>query len=90
LRLQYHSSTEKKILNQCLYAKRLGEKILGDKIETIATPYEYGINLSPYIEGTDVLGSEEDFRAIIGGLMYLATSTRPDICFGSDVLVKAS
>ena len=44
----------------------------------------------PWEEGEEVLGSEYPYLSLIGALMYLANSTRPDIAFAVNLLARHS
>ena len=44
----------------------------------------------PRDEGEEILGSEFPYLSLIGALMYLANSTRPDIAFAVNLLARHS
>ena len=44
----------------------------------------------PRGEGEEILGSEFLYLSLIGALMYLANSTRPDIAFAVNLLARHS
>ncbi len=41
-------------------------------------------------EGEEILGPEYPYLSLIGALMYLANSTRPDIAFAVNLLARHS
>ena len=44
----------------------------------------------PRDEGEEILGSEFPYLSLIGALMYLTNSTRPDIAFAVNLLARHS
>ena len=44
----------------------------------------------PMMDDEDVLGPEVSYLSVIGALMYLASHTRPDICFAVNLLSRFS
>jgi hypothetical protein len=45
------------------------------------TLIKYGTTISAYDEASDEPTNQTEYRSVIGGLLYISTSTRPDISF---------
>ena len=77
-------------IGQPAYAEKLLEKFGMGSANPVSTPVEYGLKLAK--------ASEEDsksdcvdqglYQSAVGGLLYLATSTRPDIAYGVNNVAK--
>jgi len=83
-------------VHQSVYVQKLLEKFNMDKAYPNKTPMavrsldkEKDI-FRPREEGEEILGSEYPYLSLIGALMYLAKSTRPDIAFVVNLLARHS
>ena len=86
--ISYHSDGIK--IDQRGYAKDILEQSGMLYANPTATPLPKNADLSPANEN-DYLLSEKNhaaYRSIIGGLLYLATCTRPDLSFSVSVLAR--
>ena len=84
------------LVHQSVYVQKLLEKFNMDKAYPNKTPMvvrsldkEKDI-FRPREEGEEILGSEYPYLSLIGALMYLANSTRPDIAFAVNLLARHS
>jgi Reverse transcriptase (RNA-dependent DNA polymerase) len=80
------SATEIKIC-QSKYAKEIVEKFGYENAHSVGNPMETTSRLIPG-DATDKTDSDFDYRAAIGMLMYLATSTRPDLAYSMSQLSR--
>jgi hypothetical protein len=82
--------------HQSAYVKKVLEKFNMDKAYPSKTPMvvrSLEIKTDPFRppdEGEETLGPQVSYLSAIGALMYLANSTRPDIAFAVNVLVRHS
>jgi hypothetical protein len=72
------------------------EKFNMDKAHPIKTPMVVrSLDLEkdvfrPQEKGEEILGSKFPYLSLIGAIMYLANSTRPDIAFAVNLLARHS
>jgi hypothetical protein len=84
------------LVHQSAYVQKILEKFNMDKAHPIKTPMVVrSLDLEkdvfrPREEGEEILGSEFPYLSLIGALMYLANSTRPDIAFAVNLLARHS
>jgi hypothetical protein len=84
------------LVPQSAYVQKILEKFNMDKAHPIKTPMVVrSLDLEqdvfrPREEAKEVLGSEFPYLSLIGALMYLANSTRPDIAFAVNLLARHS
>lgn len=78
--------TENKViyLSQKKYIQRLLHRFQMEDSYPQSTPMETGLKLSRSADGRD----DREYRAMIGGLLYLARGTRPDISFAVNSLSR--
>ncbi|CAA7033812.1 unnamed protein product [Microthlaspi erraticum] len=81
-------------VHQSNYTKRVLKRFYMDKATPLSTPM---VNRSldvekdpfrPCEDNEEVLGPEVPYMSAIGGLMYLANCTRPDIAFATNLLAR--
>ena len=84
------------LAHQSCYVQKILEKFNMDKAYPYKTPMivrsldkEKDIFQSQE-EGEEILGSKYPYLSLIGALMYLANSTRPDIAFAVNLLARHS
>jgi len=84
------------LVHQSVYVQKVLEKFNIDKSYPAKSPMVVrSLDLEkdpfrPREEGEEVLGSEYPYLSLIGALMYLANSTRPDIAFAVNLLARHS
>ena len=83
------------LVHQSVYVQKLLEKFNMDKAYPNKTPMVRSLDkekdiFRPREEGEEILGSEYPYLSLIGALMYLANSTRPDIAFAVNLLARHS
>jgi hypothetical protein len=84
------------LVHQSAYVQKLLEKFNMDKAHPNKTPMVVrSLDKEKYIfrpreEGEGILGPEYPYLSLIGALMYLANSTRPDIAFAVNLLARHS
>jgi hypothetical protein len=82
------------LVHQSAYVQTILEKFNMDKVYLSKTPIVIRAlendtdPFQPCQEGEEVLGSEYPYLSVIGALMYLANSTRPDIAFAVNLLAR--
>jgi hypothetical protein len=82
------------LVHQSAYVQTILEKFNMDKVYLSKTPIVIRALENdtdpfwPCQEGEEVLGSEYPYLSVIGALMYLANSTRPDIAFAVNLLAR--
>ena len=96
LGLQVEHLNDGILLHQTTYTSNLLRKFYMDKSHPLSTPM-VGRSLDvakdpfrPLEEGEEVLGPEVPYLSAIGGLLYLANYTRPDIAFSVNLLARYS
>ena len=96
LGLQVEHLNDGILLHQTTYTSNLLRKFYMDKSHPLSTPM-VGRSLDvakdpfrPLEEGEEVLGPEVPYLSAIGGLLYLANCTRPDIAFSVNLLARYS
>ncbi|POM68330.1 Integrase catalytic core protein [Phytophthora palmivora] len=88
LGIEIHRKREKMIvMNQRAYIKRLAEKSGVDKCKDIYTPADSSAKLMKSSED-EYFVAKYPYRELVGALMYLATSTRPDIAYAVGEVAK--
>jgi hypothetical protein len=82
------------LVHKSVYVQKILEKFSMDKAHPIKTPMvvrslekEKDI-FRPREEGEEILGLQYPYLSLIGALMYLANSTRPDIAFAVNLLAR--
>jgi hypothetical protein len=84
------------LVHQSAYVQKILEKFNMDKTYSARTPmviHALKKDTDPFRakeEGEEVLGQEYPYLSVIGVLMYLANSTRPDIAFIVNCLARHS
>jgi hypothetical protein len=84
------------LVHQSAYVQKILEKFNMDKTYSARTPMVIHAlkkdtdPFRPKEEGEEVLGQEYPYLSVIGVLMYLANSTRPDIAFIVNCLARHS
>ena len=84
------------LVHQSAYIQKILEKFNMDKSYPVKAPMVVrSIDLEkdvfrPQDEGEEILESEFPYLSLIGALMYLANSTRPDIAFAVNLLARHS
>ena len=75
-----------KVLERFDFKKSFSAKtpIVGRSLQADQDPYR------PREDGEEVLGPEYPYLSVIGALVYLAISTRPDIAFAVNLLARYS
>jgi Reverse transcriptase (RNA-dependent DNA polymerase) len=68
-------------LTQTLYINRLAQKFAVKKTEKKMTLIKSGTTISAYDEASDKPTNQTEYGRVIGGSLYISTSTRPDISF---------
>lgn len=71
-------------LSQQMCIEKLLDRFNMNNCNECKTPMEHKLQLS--INNNNVV--EAPYRELIGGLIYLATHTRPDICYGVCILAR--
>lgn len=74
-------------VNQDHYVKDLVYKARLEDARSHKTPMELGLSLLSR-EESEPAAPQTAYRSIVGGLMYAATLTRPDICFATNVVSR--
>lgn len=72
-------------LTQKKYVERMLRRFNMNTAHPQSTPMEVGLRLAENEDGRD----DTEFRSMIGGLLYLARGTRPDIAFAVNALSRA-
>ncbi|KAG7584504.1 Reverse transcriptase RNA-dependent DNA polymerase [Arabidopsis suecica] len=72
-------------VHQSNYTKRIIKRFYMDKAHPLSTPM---VNRSLNVDNDEILGPEVPYMSVIGGLMYLANCTRPDIAFATNLLAR--
>ncbi|POM77343.1 RxLR effector candidate protein [Phytophthora palmivora] len=80
LGIEIHRKREMIVMNQRAYIKRLAEKFGVDKCKDVYTPADSSAKLMKPSED-EYFVAKYPYRELVGALMYLATSTRPDIAY---------
>ena len=75
---------ENRVMNQSTYIWKLAKRFGIDKTEVIYTPMETRLKL----KRTGIRCEYPGLRALIGGLLFVARSTRPDILFPVNYLSR--
>jgi hypothetical protein len=85
-----------RIMHQTTYTQKLLLKFKMNDCKPVKTPMQ-GRNLTPSEdafrpaeEGEEILNEDYPYLSAIGGLMYLANQTRPDIAFAVNLLARHS
>jgi hypothetical protein len=85
-------SNSRTILHQSDYAKKLLEKFKMNNCNAKSTPSDVNVKLSKSIQTQEVNDLSDPlfsrYREIIGGVMYLVVSTRPDMAQALNVLAR--
>jgi hypothetical protein len=82
------------LVHQSAYTQKILEKFNMDKSypsKTAMVVRSLDVEKDPFRtreDGEDILSSEFPYLSVIGALMYLATSTRPDIAFAVNLLAR--
>jgi len=84
IEIEYDENKRKLSLSQTKYINSLAEKYNVLYSKKINTPMEINLKLEPAIEEEQNL----PFRNLIGALLYVATSTRPDVSFATNYLSR--
>ena len=96
LGLQIEHLRERIIVHQSNHTKRLLKRFYMDKVTSLSTPMvgrSLDVEKDPFRPCEDsekILGSEVPYMSAIGGLLYLANCTRPDITFATNLLARYS
>lgn len=84
--------TGKLHLSQERYVKSLIEKFYLNDAKSVATPLEANIKISrdlgPHNDEERIEMQKKPYRELVGGLIYLANATRPDIAFAANALSR--
>ncbi len=73
------------------YAKKLITEFLGQAARTAKTPLEKGADMSAMKKGEETLNQEKHpYRRALGQILYLATTTRPDLSNSARELATVS
>jgi hypothetical protein len=75
-------------LSQCRYVEQLLQRHGLTDAKPRPTPLPIGLRLTPAGDGQPALADGTPFRALVGELNYLATSTRPDIAQAMSSLAR--
>jgi hypothetical protein len=84
------------LMHQYVYVQKILEKFNMDKSYPTKTPMVVrSLELEkdafqPWEEGQEILDPKYPYLSLIGALMYLANSTRPDIAFAVNLLARHS
>lgn len=76
-------------MGQPAYTERLLEKMKMSDCKPVQTPLNSGSQLVKTADNEEPL-NQHLYQSLIGSLMYLATSTRPDIAYSVGVLARFS
>ncbi|KAG7578737.1 Ribonuclease H-like superfamily [Arabidopsis thaliana x Arabidopsis arenosa] len=94
LGLQIEHFQEGIFVHQSNYTKRILKRFNMDKANPLSTPMvNRSLNVEndpfrPCEDNEEFLGPEVPYMSAIGGLMYLANCTRPDIAFATNLLAR--
>lgn len=81
-------------LSQKKYIEELIAKFNMEDAKTISTPLEVNIKItkeaSPRSEDERAEMKNRPYRELVGGIIYLANATRPDIAFAASILSRFS
>jgi len=77
-------------ISQGAYARNLLDRHGMSHANVVHTPLPEDADFLPAYDGEPTLDHEghSEYRSIIGGLIYLTSSTRPDLCFPVSVLAR--
>ncbi|XP_024518486.1 uncharacterized protein LOC112341862 [Selaginella moellendorffii] len=73
-------------LTQCQYVKKLLNQFNMTSCKSVATPVVTGIKFTSKMD--DLFDQPSVYRSLVGGLLYLANMTRPDISFAVGLLSR--
>ena len=96
LGLQIEHLRERIFVHQSNYTKRLLKRFYMDKATPLSTPMvgrTLDVERDPFRPCEDIekiLGPEVPYMSAIGGLLYHANCTRPDIAFATNLLARYS
>ncbi|KAG8239994.1 hypothetical protein J437_LFUL019575 [Ladona fulva] len=77
-------------LDQTVYIKKLLSKFNMVKCKPVATPMALGLELCKAVDLNFINDNDIPYQELIGGLMYLAVNTRPDIAYAVNKLSQFS
>lgn len=84
------------LVHQKAYTERVLKRFYMDQAHPLTSPMvvrSLGVDTDPFgpkKDDEDVLGPKVPYLSAIGALMYLASHTRPDICFAVNLLARFS
>lgn len=78
------------LLNQISYIDKLAQRFDRGKQHHIRTPFSGGIDLSQIHDGPPDSTKRAKFQTLIGSLLYIAVTTRPDVSFVVGLLSRHS
>lgn len=89
LGMQIEVSNERIFINQSKYAEKIVERFNFEDVNPVHTPIEKGMvtDTDSFVNDRP-LDKSEPYREAIGSLLYLATISRPDICFAVNYLSR--
>lgn len=87
LSVQKASDKNEYSIHQNHYIQQLVSRTQLDKSYPYKIPIELGANLHPR-EEDDKAANPTAFRSIVGGLLYAATLTRPDVAFATNMVSR--
>jgi len=96
LGLQFEYINNEILVHQMAYTEKVLKSFNMDECHPLSRPMvvrSLGLDTDPFrpkMDDEDVLGPEVPYLSAIGALMYLASHTRPDICFSVNLLSRFS
>ena len=89
MKVVQNEGSESVWLGQQVYTESLLRKFGMDNAKAVATPVDVSTKLTKATDADECLNQQE-YQSAVGGLLYLAVATRPDIAFAVSNVTKFS